>query len=159
METSSFLSGMNMRRAILVALGTGAFISSAAAIGIAASSGDPQSLGFHEYQAALRGVESGRDVSLARCEPLASFDREICRTEAGANELVRVAEVEASFRRSQQSERALQRARIEARYQVDRARCGAHSGFQRDKCLVHVHAAKGRALLETAAPYEVRLAP
>ena len=159
MGASCFLSSVNMRRAILVALGTGAFISSAAALGIAASSGDPQSLGFHEYQAALRGVEVGRDASLARCDPLNAFEREICRTQAGANELVRVAEVEASFRRTQQSERALQRARIEARYQVDRARCAAHSGFQRDKCLVHVHAAKGRAMLESAAPYEVRLTP
>lgn len=159
MEPSSFFSSINMRRAIFVALGTGAFISSAAAFGIAASSGDPQSLGFTEYQAALRGVESGRDVSLARCEAFPAFDRDVCRTEAGANELVRVAEVEASFRRNQQSERALQRARIEARYQVDRARCAAHGGFQRDQCLVHVHAARGRSLLETAAPYEVRLSP
>jgi hypothetical protein len=161
MDAPSILTKANMRRAIFVALGTGAVVSSATAIGIAASTGgDPQYLGYQEYQAALRGVEARRGSMLARCETLAAIEREMCRTEAGANELVRVAEVESEYRRDQQSARALQRARIEARYQVERARCtNASGGLQRDKCLVNAHAAKGRALLASAAPYEVRYTP
>lgn len=147
-----------MRRSILVALGTGAVISSAAAIGIgAAVSSAPQTMGQHEYEAAMRGIEVARDDLFNRCETLQSaFERDFCRTEASANEMVRVADIEESYRRTQQSSRAAQRARIEARYQVERARCGALGGFKRDKCLVSAHATRGRSMLEAAAPYEVR---
>jgi hypothetical protein len=146
-----------MRRAILVALGTGAVISSAAAIGIgAAVTSAPQAMGQPEYEAALRGIEAARELVYARCDTLDAFERESCRAEAAANEMVRVADIEDGYRRTQQSSRAVQRARIEARYQIERTKCGAVGGFKRDKCLVTAHAAKGRAMLEAAAPYEVR---
>ena len=99
-----------MRRAIFVALGTGAVITSAAAIGIGASSTESAS------QPAAQGVYQ---VAMQH-----------------------------------QSARESQRARIEARYQSDRARCDSLSGFKRDKCLIRAHATKGRAMLEVAAPYE-----
>ena len=99
-----------MRRAIVVALGTGAFISSAAALSLGVT--DPQ--------------------------------------------MARTAEAANGPQRTQQSARALQRERIDARYQLDRSRCEGLGGFRRDKCLVQAHAAKGRALLEAAAPYDTR---
>jgi hypothetical protein len=67
---------------------------------------------------------------------------------------IRVAELEADFYRTQDAGRAAQRARIDGRYQLARIRCNALGGFRRDKCLIQAHAAKGRALLESAAPYE-----
>ena len=99
--------GGNMNRAILIALGTGAVITSAAAF-TSAMGTEPQAVARGEYQVAMQ----------------------------------------------HQSARELQRARIEARYQSDRALCDALSGFKRDKCLIRAHAAKGRAMLEAAAPYE-----
>jgi hypothetical protein len=58
------------------------------------------------------------------------------------------------------SAREEQRAQIDARYQSQRSRCDALSGFKRDKCLIQAHAARGRAMLEAAAPYEkVRYQP
>jgi hypothetical protein len=95
-----------MKRAILVALGTMALVSSATAIRLA-----------------------GADTA-------------------------RVAEVEAGFRGSEQSARAMQRARIELRYQAQRARCAPLGGAQRDQCLIAAHALKGRALLDSASPYQ-----
>ena len=146
-----------MRRAIVVALGTGAFISSAAALSLSGAQEPIKDMTRGEYEIALRGVEAARAARLARCDAVPAADKELCRTEAQARELVRVAEIEQDFRRTQQSARALQRARIDARYQVERARCGSQAGgFKREKCLVKVHAARGRALLEAAAPYETR---
>jgi hypothetical protein len=58
--------------------------------------------------------------------------------------------------RTRDSARALQRATIEERYLADRERCAGLSGYRRDKCFVQAHAVKGRAMLESAAPYEVR---
>jgi hypothetical protein len=147
-----------MKRAILVALGTGAVITSAAAIGIGATlaSSPGASMSRAEYEAALRGIAASRERVLEECQALAGHERELCRTEVAANELVSVAQIESAYRRSEPAARALQRARIESRYQIDRARCGAHGGIKRDRCLIQAHATKGRAMLETAAPYEAR---
>ena len=149
----------NMRRAIFVALSTGAVISSAAALGIGAAGPDSRSMSRAEYEAALQRIEAARARLSARCEPLAGGEREICLTEAAAHQMVQVAEAEAGYRRTEQSARALQRARIDARYQVDRARCETHGGIKRDRCMIRAHATKGRALLDAAAPYEIRYRP
>lgn len=148
-----------MRRAIFVALSTGAVITSAAAIGIGAAGIDSQAISRAQFESALTGVEAARASLAARCEALAGSDRDICLTEAAAHEMVLVAEIEAKYRGTEASARALQRARIDARYQVDRARCGAQSGIKRDRCLIRAHATKGRAMLDAAAPYEVRYRP
>jgi hypothetical protein len=150
---------VTMRRAIFVALSTGAVITSAAALSIGAAGNGDTSLSRAEYERALRAVEARRADLGARCETLTGSDREICLTEVASREMVQVAEIEAHYRRSESSARALQRARIDARHQVDRARCGAQSGIRRDRCLILAHATKGRALLEAAAPYDVSYRP
>lgn len=150
----------NMRRAIFVALSTGAVITSAAAIGIGAAGTDSQqTISRAQYESALTGVEAAGASLAARCDSLTGNEREICLAEAAAHELVLAAEIEAKYRGTETSARALQRARIDARYQVDRARCGAQSGVKRDRCLIRAHATKGRAMLDAAAPYEVRYRP
>ena len=101
-----------MKRAILVALGVGAIVSSAAAFSLGAGGEAGASLTQDRYLAMLRLIEVSR---------------------------------------------ASQRARIEARYQAERAQCAALGGFNRDTCMVQVHATRGRAMLDAAAPYEVRL--
>jgi hypothetical protein len=150
--------GNNMKRAILVALGTGAIISSAAAIGIgtAAIGTAPETLSKSEYEAALAAIESARAEILAACDSQSGVAKEICRVEAGAGEMVRVAAIEESFRRSHDAARESQRARIDARYQVTRAKCQAVNGVKRDQCLINAHAGRGRALLEAQAPYQIR---
>lgn len=99
--------GGSMKRAIFVALGTGAVITSAAAF-TSSMGPEPQPAARGAYQVAMQ----------------------------------------------HHSAREAQRARIGARYETDRARCDTLGGFKRDKCLIRAHAAKGRALLEAAAPYE-----
>jgi len=144
-----------MRRTMLVALGTGAIITSAAAFTLGGADA-PSALSQQQYSAALRAIEAQRVASDARCDQAGGFERDLCRIEAQAEESVRIAEADAAYRRTEQATRAAQRARIEARYQVERAKCGALGGFKRDKCLVKVHASRGRSMLEAAAPYEVR---
>lgn len=147
-----------MRRAMWMALGTGAVISSAAALGLSAADAGQKRLGKHEYEASLRAVEAARASAAARCEALAGHERDYCRTEAEAERTIAVADIEAARLRTERSARAAQKARIDARYQLDRARCAPLAGFKRDRCLIRAHAAKGRAMLDAAAPYAVRLA-
>lgn len=150
-------TGGNMRRAMFVALATGAFITSAAALTLGAGgSSSAQAPSPHEYEAARQAIEAARDAALARCESLQGAERDVCRAEASSAGMVRIAEVEQDFRRTHRSARELQRTRIEARYQLERTRCAALGGYKRDKCLIQAHAAKGRALLDAAAPYELR---
>ena len=148
-----------MRRAMFVVLGTSAFFSSAAALGIGAGSAVPaQDLTRANYLAAMREIEAARAEVQARCDALPGpAARDFCRTEAAAAEMVRTAELEQAYRRTEASSRVLQRVRIDARYQVDRASCVMLGGYKRDQCLIQAHAAKGRAMLDAAAPYEVRL--
>lgn len=146
-----------MKRAIFVALGTGAVISTAAiGIGTAAISTAPGTMTRGNYVAALAEIEMTRGEILAACEAHSGVAKEICRTEVSAEEMVRVADIEESFRRTHDAAREAQRARIDARYQVARAKCQAVNGFNRDQCLIKAHAARGRALLEAQAPYEIR---
>ncbi|HET6265821.1 MAG TPA: hypothetical protein VFD95_13230 [Usitatibacter sp.] len=144
-----------MRRAILVALGIGAVVTSAAAFSIGAGE-DSAQLTREQFAAELRAIESQRAANEVRCSRATGFERDFCRIEAQAEESVRIADAEAAYRRTQHSARAAQRARIEARYQVERAKCGVLGGLKRDKCMVKVHASRGRSMLEAATPYEVR---
>jgi len=143
-----------MNRAILVALGTGAVITSAAAIGLGAAGSVPErALSRAEYRAALAGVERARPALVAQCSLSDAAAREVCLARAEADEMVRVADIEQGFRHDGAASREAQRARIDARYQVARAECNALKGYPRDKCQIAAHAARGRALLQSQAPY------
>ncbi|HXD06002.1 MAG TPA: hypothetical protein VN680_08135 [Burkholderiaceae bacterium] len=149
-----------MTRAILVALGTGAIITGAAAIGIgAALTPPPSAMSPAEYRNAVLHAEWLRGIAESRCDDLDDAGAAICRVRAAADRIVRVAQIEADYRHNEQAARAAQRARIDARYLVDRARCDTLGGFRRDRCLIEAHAAKGRALLEVNAPYAVPRTP
>jgi len=100
-----------MKRAILVALGIGAVITSAAALSIGTAA-------------------APKPVAAARTE----FEQS----------------------RSAWTAREEMRARVEARYLAARAQCEPLGGLKRDKCLISAHAAKGHALMEIQAPYEMR---
>ena len=98
-----------MKRAILVALGTGALITSAAAVNIGNATRTTTTLELPE-----------------------GFDRA----------------------RIQSAAREAHRERIESRYQALRSKCDAVKfGAKRDDCYIAAHAFRGRALLESHAPY------
>ncbi len=147
-----------MKRAILVALGTGAVISSAAALGIGAVyNTSSRSMSDAEYAQALASIAAARARALALCDERPGRAADACRVEANANEAVQAADLEAIYRRTEPSTRAALRARIDARHQIARAKCEELGGYNRDKCLISAHAAKGRALLDTQAPYQMRV--
>jgi hypothetical protein len=151
--------GGHMKRAILIALGTGALISSAAAIGIGmASAGASEArLTRASYEKGLLEARGEYDRAAAACDAArAAAERDVCRTEAEAAVAIRTADLKAEFLRTQEASREAQKTRVDARYQVRRAQCQSLGGFRRDRCLVAAHAERGRALLDIAAPYAVR---
>lgn len=146
-----------MRRVVWVALGVAAVVSSAEALRSgAASMGDRyRPTTRAEFAAAMSAIEASFAAQSALCDARASAEREVCRAQAEGTILVRSAEAESDFRHSADAARRAQRAHIEARYLLDRARCGPLTGARKkDQCLIDAHAARGRALLEAAEPYE-----
>jgi hypothetical protein len=144
-----------MKRATFVALGTGAVIGSAAAIGIGSSDAATiPELSRSAYEDGLIRIAASRGNALAQCDALDASQRDLCRVQATSDATVRTAELEERYRRDDGTARAAQRARIDARYEIARARCQPLKGFRRDKCLIQAHAARGRALLQANAPYQ-----
>jgi hypothetical protein len=140
-----------MKRVILAALAAGTVITSALSLGAAARS-EAQASDHGHYVAALNGIEAAHALLLARCDR--AVDKEMCRAQAEGGEAIRVADIEASYRRTREATRNAQRARIEGRYLLARASCMALGGSKRDQCQINAHALRGRAMLEAAAPYE-----
>ena len=69
-----------MKRSILVALGIGTIISSAAAIGIGAAwNSAPRSMTRAQYDSTLADIETVRPLVLARCDALPGLEKELCR--------------------------------------------------------------------------------
>jgi len=146
-----------MRRAILVALGTGAVITSAAAIGVGAALGpSEETMTREQYDAGQQRLKWMRSSAQARCESLDVSEISLCLAQVRADDRIRTADLEAAFRRTESAARNAQRARIDARYEIERAGCEPLRGFRKDQCLVAAHATKGRMLLEAAAPYGLR---
>ena len=144
-----------MRRTLFAALALGTIITSALGID-AATREAARPIDRDTYSAALAGIDAAHEPLLARCNQSPAALKEVCRARAGAAETVRIADLEAGFRRTRDAARDAQRARIEARYFIERAQCAALGGLKRDQCQIAAHAARGRALLEAAAPYEIR---
>jgi hypothetical protein len=144
-----------MRRAVLAAVATGTVITSALGIG-AATQDENRPIDREQYAAAIAGIDAAREAAQGRCNALPGAAREVCRARIGAAEALRVADLDAMLRRTRDAARNAQRARVEARYLVERAQCMALGGAKRDQCQISAHAARGRALLEAAAPYETR---
>jgi hypothetical protein len=143
-----------MRRAVFAAVAAGAVITSA--LGIGATHQNARPIDVREYAVSLAGIEAARELVLARCDLRSGAAKEMCRAQAGAREAIREADLEASFRRTPAAAREAQRARIEARYLVERARCATLGGPSRDQCQINAHASRGRALLTAATPYATR---
>lgn len=148
-----------MNRATLVALCIATLVTSAAAIGIGSAS-EPARLPAierPEYLAALGRLESARASALAACAAQPANARDACESQAEAADSLVKAELRVRYRPTPDAARREQRARIEVRYQAARARCAALGGYDRDQCLIDAHAILGLALLESQAPYAMRV--
>jgi hypothetical protein len=148
-----------MNRATLVALCIATLVTSAAAIGIGSASEPAKApaLARAEYVAAVERVDASRTAALGACAAQRGLARDACESQAEAAAALAKAELDTRYRRTPQAARREQRARIEVRYQAARARCTALGGYDRDRCLIDAHAVLGLALLESQAPYAMRV--
>ncbi len=141
----------SMKRTTFYAALVGAFLVSAAAIGISATVDSPRSLmAPSDYAEAKRAIEADAKLAYARCHDEDGVARDVCKAQARADERVRKADLEARYRGTVGSAADAKLAHAKAKYEVARARCGAEHGEERLACLRAARTDKAKALLGEA---------
>ena len=139
-----------MKRTTFYAALVGAFLVSAAAMGISAAVDSPRSLmSPTDYGEAKRAIEADSRLALGKCHDEEGQARDVCRAEARADERVRKAELEARYRGTVGAAADAKLARAKAKYDVARVRCGAERGEDRLSCLKAARAEKAKAFAES----------
>ena len=138
-----------VKRTTFYAALAGAFLVSAAAMGISAAVDSPRSLMSPvDYGEAKRAIESDARAAYAKCHDEEGQARDICRAEARADERVRKAELEARYRGTVGAAADAKLARAKAKYDVARVKCATEAGEDRLACLRAARAEKAKALTE-----------
>ena len=136
-----------MKRTTLFAALTGALLVSATAYGISAAVDSPRTLMSPvDYSVAKKVIESDVHSAASKCRDLDGQQRDICKAEARADEIVRKADLEAQYRGTVAAGAEARLARAKAQYEVAKARCGDQRSADRVSCLRNARADKARAL-------------
>ena len=136
-----------MKTTTLVATLTAALLLSAAAYGISAVVDSPRTLmSPDDYSTAKRAIEADARAALSRCLGPDLDGREVCKAEARADEAVRKADLEASYRGTVGAAAEARLTRAKAKYEVARARCAGEPRESKLSCLRAARDEKTRAL-------------
>ena len=139
----------SIKRSTLYAVLVGAFIVSAGAMGVSFAVDSPRSLmDRNEYQQSKKSIEADARLNLSKCRDVEGASRELCRAEARADERVRKAELEASYRGTVAAADDAKLERAKARYDIARAKCADQHGEDKLACLKSARAEKAKSLAE-----------
>lgn len=138
-----------MKRAPLYIASTLAVILSLAAWGISAAVDMPSTLmSPADYNAAKRGIETQTRITYARCRLHKEASREICRAEAKAAERVKIADLQAKYHGTVAAAEEARMAKVQASYDLARARCGIKDESKQQDCLQAARDQNARALAD-----------
>ena len=139
----------SVKRSTLYAVVVGALIVSAGAMGLSAAVDSPRSLmDKNEYSQSRKAIEADTRLNLSKCRDVEGSARELCRAEARADERIRKAELEASYRGTVAASDDARLERAKARYDIARAKCTDQRGEDKLACLKAARAEKSKALAE-----------
>ena len=115
----------------------------ALAVGLAFSAGAmAQSMSKHDYKAGKEKIEAQYKSAKASCASLSGNPNDICEAEAKGKEKVAKAELEASYKPTQENHYQVSVAKAEADYGVAKERCDRKAGNAKDVCMKEAKAAK-----------------
>jgi hypothetical protein len=145
--------GSSMKKTTLYATLVAALLVSATAWGISAAVDSPRSLmAPSDYNAAKSAIESDVRGAMARCRDSDGQARDVCKAEARADERVRKADLEARYRGTVGAQAEAKIARVKARYEVAKTRCGGERGEGKLAC---IRSARSEKAKEIAAAKDV----
>ena len=127
-------------------------LAGATAFGIGASvTSTPSLMTRGDYEGLRLAITlEAQDLQVA-CDARRAAERHVCQAESRAREQVLLAELEARYLGTFATSREATLTRIRAKYDVDRSKCFAYSGFKRDDCVVAAHAERARSLMTIKA--------
>lgn len=109
---------------------------SLAALGIRAAVDNPPTLMSPvDFSQMKKTIEANTRLALSRCRDAAGSDREVCRTQARADERVQKAELHARYYGTVSAMSAARTVRAKASFDVAKARCSSQMGEERADCL------------------------
>jgi hypothetical protein len=118
-------------------------------MGLSAAVDSPRSLmDKNEYSQARKAIEADTRLNLSRCRDVEGGAREQCRAQARADERIRKADLEASYRGTVAASNDARLERAKARYDIARAKCADQRGEDKLTCLKDARAEKAKALAE-----------
>ena len=124
-----------------------AVTASVAGMGISATVDTPRTLmSRDDYRDAMRGIESGTREALGQCRSVEGGARELCKAQARADERVRKAELQARYYGTVSASEDVEVARVKAKYDVARAKCGVRAVDERLGCLREAREGRAREL-------------
>jgi len=124
------------RTALFAASFLALFMLSAAAVGIGASMDSPPTLmSPADYGVAKRAIESQTRAASARCRGTQGTQRDVCKAEVRAAERVKKADLAARYHGTVAAADEARQVRVNAQYEVARARCGGRVGEERTQCI------------------------
>ncbi|HXF80582.1 MAG TPA: hypothetical protein VN598_17080 [Usitatibacter sp.] len=139
-----------MKKTTIYATLVAAMLVSATAWGISAAVDSPRSLmAPSDYNAAKSVIESDVRVAMGRCRDGEGQARDVCKAEVRADERVRKADLEARYRGTVGAEADAKIARVKARYEVAKARCGAEHGEGKLACIRSARSEKAKEIAAT----------
>ena len=138
-----------MKRTTIYASLTAALLVSATAWGISAAVDSPRSLmAPSDYNAARSAIESDTRAAAARCRDEGSQSREVCKTQARAEERVRKAELEARYRGTVAAAENVKIEKAKARFDIARVKCASERAEHKISCIRSAREEKSRELNE-----------
>ena len=136
-----------MKKTTIYATLVAALLVSATAWGISAAVDSPRSLmAPSDYNAARSAIESDTRAAMARCRDADGAARDLCKAEASASERVRKADLEARYRGTVGAAADAKIARVKARYDVAKARCGSEHGEGKLACIRNARSEKAKEI-------------
>jgi len=149
MPMTAMTAEKSVKRSTIYAAVVGALIVSAGAMGLSAAVDSPRSLmDRNEYAQSRKAIEADARLNLSNCRDVEGGTRELCRAEARADERIRKAELEASYRGTVAASDEVRLERAKARYVIARAKCVDQRGEDKLACLKGARAEKAKALAE-----------
>jgi len=141
-----------MRQVRMLVTLTAVALFGATTFGIGASvTSTPSLMSRGDYEALKVAIAMEADDLMLACDSLRGAERHVCQAETRARETTLLAELEARYRGTFLAVREAHLAAIRARHEVERSKCFALGGTQRDNCVVTAHAERARALMTLKA--------
>lgn len=112
----------------------------------------PSLMSRADERAARLSLEADSRKALAACRALDGHAASVCNAQARGDARIREADLETRYRGTAEAAGEAARARVQALYEIDSARCGNLASADLTACRLAARSSRGANLLSAASP-------